>query len=165
MSYQATTAPRFFIDYLQLHRHLGRQPLDGTHYDTLWNMTGQSAGTHKLCSGLIGLNPAYDIRHIGLSNPSHTGYNVCHYLGKFPVHEMNCAGLLGHNLKTAGATQVGMYYSAIGSDGATLWPAANCTNDIKINCTGTGSHGLTPNYDGFSISLCNDTTGVNNDTV
>jgi len=159
MAYQNVSTPRFFIDHLQYYRAIG---LAVGGYDHIWNVDAvANAGTQKKTMGLVGLNPSYDLRFLGSDLISATtGWNINNHLDEsFPVHELNCIGLLGHNLGStaSSSTSFGYAYSAVDAAGVTQYPYAQCTNDIKINCTGTGTsvHAI---HDGFSFSSTSGTT-------
>ena len=162
MSYQETTTPRFFIDYLQYYYAIGKAMPGKTEH--IWN-TPINTGTN-LTRGLVGLNPSWDVRTKGLTAAAHGGWNVQHFISSFPVHQMNCIGLLGHNLVSApGSATFGMAYHTYNSNGDSTWHyAQNSDPEIKINCTGTQS-AMTPTFDGFSFSSTNETNQPDLDPV
>lgn len=158
MAYQNVNIPRFYVDYLQYYKALGKTGYDsnGPRYHYYWNAFG-SIGTqeiHNSVNNLISLNPSYDHR-FSVTDPTAGGggfnYNIA-MDSSFPVQDLNMVGILGHNFATTGGGWRWAHW-----DG-TSYPQASLTNDIVINGTHS-TNTFTPTSDGFSFCSCNGSTG------
>lgn len=156
MPYGLVQQPRFIVDWLQWYKYMGH--LKG---ESIWNGTSSSHTEESTAvNNVIGLYPSTQtiVDSINPSVASGYNYQIDSHNMRFPVHNCNIFGVLGHNFGNFNHSDsdgihdamVRFSYYTDGGD----WGHAIVTDDIKINAETENYNYTDIPFNGFTLRSC-----------